>query len=100
MNYRNEATDRVFKAILSLKSLDECYSFFEDACTIKEIIEISQRFEVARMLSEKKSYQAINEKTGVSSATIGRVNRCLIYGTGGYKMAISRLNEEADGVTE
>ena len=94
INYRSESTDNLFKAILSLRSIDECYDFFEDACTIKEILEISQRFEVARMLSEKKSYQTITEATGVSSATIGRVNRCLVYGSGGYRKALERINGE------
>ena len=83
-------TDRLFKAILSLENIEECYAFFEDACTIKEIIDISQRMEVARLLAEKKSYQAISEQTGVSSATIGRVSRCLLYGSGGYKTALER----------
>lgn len=97
MKYRNESTDRLLCAILNLKNLDECYDFFDDACTVKEIIEIAQRFEVACMLAEKKSYQSITEETGVSSATIGRVNRCLQYGSGGYRMAIDRLNSEKTG---
>ena len=94
MTYRNEVTDRLCKAILSLKSEEECYAFLDDACTVKELIEIAQRLEVARLLSEKKSYQAITAETGVSSATIGRVNRCLLYGSGGYRTALERLGEE------
>lgn len=97
MTYRNKLTDRFFEAVLSLASVEECYDFFEDVCTVKEIIEISQRLEVARMLSEKKSYQTINAETGVSSATIGRVNRCLVYGTGGYRRAIERTNNKKNG---
>lgn len=97
MKYRNESTDRLLQAILNLKTLDECYDFFDDACTVKEIIEIAQRFEVACMLDDKKSYQSITEETGVSSATIGRVNRCLQYGSGGYRRAIDRLKSEKTG---
>ena len=94
MNYQNEATERLFQAILTLNTLEECKNFFEDACTIKEILDIAQRFEVARMLTEKKSYQQISQQTGVSTATISRVNRCITYGGGGYKTAIERLNEQ------
>ncbi len=96
MNYKSKSVDRFFSAVLSLKNADECYKFFEDVCTIKEIVEISQRLEVACMLTEKQSFQSITEKTGVSSATIGRVNRCLNYGAGGYKLAIERLNEQKE----
>ncbi len=96
MDYRSKAVDRFFNAVLSLENADECCKFFEDICTIKEIVEISQRLEVACMLSEKKSFQTITEETGVSSATIGRVNRCLTYGPGGYKIAIERLNKQKE----
>ena len=74
--------------------MDECKSFFEDACTIKEILDIAQRFEVACMLTNKMSYQQISQATGVSTATISRVNRCISYGSGGYKTAIERLNKQ------
>ena len=94
MNYQNEATERLFQAILSLNTMEECKNFFEDACTIKEILDIAQRFEVACMLTEKKSYQQISQETGVSTATISRVNRCITYGGGGYKTAIERLKEQ------
>ena len=94
MNYQNEATERLFQAILSLNTMEECRNFFEDACTIKEILDIAQRFEVACMLTEKKSYQQISQETGVSTATISRVNRCITYGGGGYKTAIERLKEQ------
>ena len=93
MNYHNQATDHLFEAILSLKTLDECYQFFEDACTIKEILDIAERFAVAKMLSEKNSYTTITKETGMSTATISRVNRCLLYGTGGYRMAIERTKK-------
>jgi len=94
VNYQNEATERLFQAILSLNTMEECRNFFEDACTIKEILDIAQRFEVACMLTEKKSYQQISQETGVSTATISRVNRCITYGGGGYKTAIERLKEQ------
>ena len=94
MNYHNQETDRLFQAILTLKNLDECYRFFEDACTVKEILDIAQRFEVAKMLSDKKNYAYITKETGMSTATISRVNRSLLYGAGGYQLAIERLQEK------
>ncbi len=90
MNIRNENVDKVFEAILSLENMDECYSFFEDICTIKEIQDMAQRYEVARLLTAKKSYNEITGATGASSTTITRVNKCLMYGNGGYKTAIER----------
>lgn len=87
---RNKAVDQLFRAILDLNTLEECYTFFEDLCTIKEIQDLSQRMEVAAMLNEGKSYQEITKATGVSTATICRVNRCLVYGNGGYKMVLGR----------
>ena len=86
-----EAVDQLFDAILSLRNRDECYTFFEDVCTINELLSLSQRFEVARMLVEKKTYQEIAERTGASTATISRVNRSLIYGNDGYEMVFSRM---------
>ncbi len=90
MNIRNENIDRVFEAILSLKDIDECYRFFEDICTIKEIQDIAQRYEVARLLTQKKNYNEITKSTGASSTTITRVNKCLMYGNDGYKMVMER----------
>ncbi len=87
----NELTEKFFSAILNLESKEECYRFFEDICTIKEIQDMSQRLEVAKLLDEGKSYQDILAKTGVSTATISRVNKCLNYGSGGYKESISKL---------
>lgn len=85
-----EAVDNLFRAILQLKNEEECYAFFEDVCTIKELQDISQRFEVAKLLSEGQSFLQISKQTGASSATIGRVNKCLNYGSGGYKTALEK----------
>lgn len=86
--------EQLLKGMLCLKSVEECYEFFEDICTINELLSLSQRFEVARMLREKKTYLEIAEKTGASTATISRVNRSLNYGNDGYDMVLDRLNEE------
>jgi len=94
---RDELTDKLFEAILLLKDIDECYKFFEDICTISEIKALAQRLEVARMLREKKTYTEISEKTGASTATISRVNRCLNYGADGYKMILDRLEGKDSG---
>ena len=91
---RNESTDLLFESILTLKSVDECYSFFEDICTIKEIQSIAQRVVVAKMLTEGSVYSDIVEATGASTATISRVNRSLNYGSDGYKIAFRRLEEQ------
>ena len=88
-----ESMDNLFKAILSLENIEECYSFFEDACTIQELESIAQRFEVAKLLCQGKSYVDINKLTGASTATICRVSKCVNYGEGGYKTAIDRLGE-------
>ena len=89
-----EEVDQLFQAILTLHTLDECSTFFEDACTINEILSLSQRFEVAKMLREKKTYLDISRKTGASTATISRVNRSLIYGNDGYEMVLKRMGIE------
>jgi len=91
---KSRELDELFNAILSLESIDECYNFFDDVCTINELMAIAQRFEVARLLLEGKNYVAISKESGASSATISRVNRCLSFGNGGYKMALSRLKEK------
>ena len=90
---RTEATDLLFDAILSLKDKAECYTFFEDICTINELMSLSQRFEVAKMLREQKTYLEIAEKTGASTATISCVNRSLNYGNDGYDMVFERIGE-------
>ena len=94
---RTEAVDSLFEAVeavLSLKNKEECYIFFEDICTINELLSLSQRFEVAKMLREQKTYLEIAEKTGASTATISRVNRSLNYGNDGYDMVFERINKE------
>ena len=83
-----------FRAVLSLRSEEECAAFFEDVCTIKEIQDISQRLAVADMLNEGEKYQTIEEKTGASTATISRVNKCLNYGSGGYRTVLERMKSE------
>ena len=88
---RTEAVDHLFEAILSLKDKEECYTFFQDVCTINEILSLSQRFEVAHMLRQSRTYLDIAEKTGASTATISRVNRSLNYGNDGYDMVFSRM---------
>ena len=90
-NWYTEEVKTLFEAILTLQDLEECRRFFEDICTVKEIREISQRLLVAQMLREGGSYAAINAKTGVSTATISRVSRCLEYGSGGYDIVMERL---------
>ena len=87
----DEHMDNLFKAILSLKDMQECYHFFEDLCTVSELKSMSQRLEVALMLDQKCVYTDIAAKTGASTATISRVNRCLIYGSEGYRAVIDRM---------
>ena len=91
---RTEAVDYLFSAILSLKDKEECYTFFEDICTINELLSLSQRFEVAKMLREHKTYLEIADKTGASTATISRVNRSLNYGNDGYDMVFARISKQ------
>lgn len=85
-------TENFYKAVLCLESQEECKDFFEDIFTVKELMDICQRFEVAMMLDKGKSYNEICEKTGASTATISRVNRCLVYGSGGYKNVLEKIN--------
>ena len=93
---RTPAVETLFEAIIHLKSVDECFDFFEDLATINEILSLSQRFEVARMLRQHKTYLEIAEKTGASTATISRVNRSLNYGNDGYDLAIQRIQEKQE----
>ena len=93
-NFRSAETDTLFEAILTLNTKEELEHFFEDVCTIKEIKEIAQRFLVARLLDSGQNYQEITAATGVSTATICRVNKCLNYGDGGYRTAIDRIGKE------
>ena len=93
---RTSAVETLFEAIIQLKSVDECFDFFEDLATINEILSLSQRFEVPRMLRQHKTYLEIAEKTGASTATISRVNRSLNYGNDGYDLAIQRIQEKKE----
>ena len=95
-NFRNESTTRLFETIKDISTVEECYAFFEDLCTIKEIQDMSQRFDTAILLNEGMSYQKIAEKVGVSTATISRVNRCLEYGAGGYRNALDKISTKEE----
>lgn len=88
--------DTLFEAILSLESIDECYSFFEDVCTVREILDIAQRLKAAKMLKDRENYAVISKATGMSTATISRVSKCLEYGEGGYELALSRLEKKGN----
>lgn len=87
----SESVDRLFETILNLGSIEECYAYFEDLCTIKEVKDMAQRLDTAILLSQGYSYQKITEQVEISTATIGRVSRALQYGTGGYRTAIEKL---------
>ena len=93
---KTDAVDYLFEAILCLETKEECYGFFADLCTVNELLSLSQRFEVAAMLKEKKTYLAIAEKTGASTATISRVNRSLNYGNDGYELVFNRINKKPE----
>ena len=88
---KNHETEMLVKAFLSVETYEECVSFLEDLCTFKELDSMAQRFQVARLLKEGKTFQEIVDKTGASTATISRVNRCLLYGNGGYENIINKL---------
>ena len=90
---RTEEVDHLFEAILTLQNKEECYQFFEDVCTVNELLSLAQRYEVAQMLRNKNTYLEIAEKTGASTATISRVNRSLNYGNDGYDMVFKRLSK-------
>ena len=90
---RNESIDRLFQSFLNLETIDECYAYFEDLCTVKELLDMAQRLDTAILLSEGNSYQRIMEQVDISTATIGRVSKCLNYGSGGYRQAINKLKE-------
>lgn len=91
---QSKELDLLFKAILKLNTIEDCYRFFEDICTINEIKSLEQRLQVAKMLQEKKTYQEIAHNTGASTATISRVNKALNYGSDGYKMVLERIDLE------
>lgn len=90
---QNQETDDLFQAILSLTDEEDCYRFFEDICTIKELQAIAQRLQVAKLLREKRTYNEIEEQTKASTATISRINKCLIYGADGYQRVLKRMEE-------
>ncbi len=91
---KTDVVDHLFEAILTLKTPEECYTFFEDVCTVNELLSLSQRYEVAKMLREGRTYLEIAEKTGASTATISRVNQSLNYGNDGYDMVFKRLEDK------
>ncbi len=91
---QDEEMDMLFKGILRLETVEECYDFFEDLCTISELRAMVQRFHVARMLDEGRIYSDIVRDTGASTATISRVNKCLVYGSDGYRKLLDRLKED------
>ncbi len=89
----HEEAHALYRAILSLGTEEECAAFFEDICTMKEIQDLSQRLQVAEMLNRGEKYQTIEQLTGASTATISRVNKCLVYGTGGYRAVLEKQNQ-------
>ena len=92
-NFDIKTFDELFEAILKLKSKEDCEKFFEDVCTIKELQDVTQRLQVARLLKEKKNYQEVSKLTGASTATISRVNKCLNYGSGGYSIVLDKKDK-------
>ena len=95
-DFHSKSLDRLFEAILRLESAEECYGFFEDVCTINEVQDMAQRFDVAVLLDEGRNYQSISKEVNVSTATISRVSRCLNYGSGGYRRALEKMKEGND----
>lgn len=93
---RGHALDQLFESILSLKTIEECYSFFDDLATVNEIQSLAQRLEVARMLRDGNTYQKIESETGASTATISRVKRCLNYGNDAYEMVLERISKNKE----
>ena len=92
--FKRKDIDELFQAILLLENEEDCYRFFEDICTIKEIQSIAQRLQVAKLLSEKKTYVIIEQLTGASTATISRINKCLVYGADGYARILKRMQDK------
>ena len=92
--FQRKDIDEHFDGILTLKNREDCYRFFEDICTVNEIHAIAQRLQVAKLLSQKKTYSEIEEETKASTATISRINKCLVYGADGYRRVLDRLSEE------
>ena len=94
--FKREDIDELFEAVLTLRDQEDCYRFFEDICTINEIHSIAQRLQVAKLLSQSKTYSEIESITKASTATISRINKCLIYGADGYKRILERMNEDEE----
>ncbi len=94
---RDRTVDQLFEAILKLRTVEECYRFFDDLCTVGEVQSLAQRLEVARMLQRGLTYHHIEQETGASTATISRVKRCLNYGADGYRLALDRMGEPQSG---
>lgn len=94
--FMNEHTDMLVEALLKMENKEECYRFLEDLLTIREMEDLSQRLQVAKLLTEKITYTDITQKTGASSATIGRVNRALMYGADGYKIVLNKLKDTGE----
>ena len=95
-NFHSDDINYFLKSVLLLKTEEECRKFFEDICTVKELIDISQRLCVAKALKEGKSYSEVSKETGASTATISRVNKCLVYGDGGYTTILDRLDKSEE----
>lgn len=91
--FKSEAIDELFDAFIKLEDREECYRFFEDLVTVKELQAMSQRWQVAKKLDQKKTYIEIEEETGASAATISRINRCMAYGSEGYKRMIDKVKK-------
>ena len=96
VDFHSESIDRLFKVILNLKTVNDCYDFFEDVCSIKEIQNMAQRLDAAVLLDSGENYQEISRKLDTSTATISRVSRCLNYGSGGYRKALDYIKNEKD----
>ena len=94
--FKRDDIDELFRAILLLQDEEDCYRFFEDVCTVNEIHAFAQRLQVAKLLSEDKTYSEIESITKASTATISRINKCLVYGADGYKRILERLAAEED----
>ncbi len=93
---RTKEVQQLFEAIQTLNNVEECFTFFEDVCTVNEILSIAQRFQVAKLLREQHTYTEVAEATGASTATISRVNRSLIYGNDGYELVLNRMEQNSD----
>lgn len=93
---RNETTDALFDAILSLETREECYKFFEDLCTVKEVSDMAQRLQAAKLLLDGSTYDQIVKAVEISTATISRINRCIQYGSGGYRSIIEKTRARQD----